>query len=580
MTFGVRAVVVVLAAVCGSAFSPPRLRKHKLCADVELCGWSIIARVVDGVRSVCIYVFVVLVRADRHIVVRKVAVCERNLGHANLDRHFKRVHNLLFGFHIAYVNGHRSFESCRETCKVTCRRCVFVSNVVDADVAVYKRELHRVGQFVCADVCKVIVVNVFFGHTGHFVVHDVDVSAVIRAVRLADERVGDGGILARIGIQIFEIGVAEQEFCVHNRTVKHRNRYVDALFCEHISLFVRKSEVRVGLLLVLDVVFDCDVSRVDLVVVGDIGKYVAAVCFLYADERSRHISRIALSALDEFVNVGPVEVRVEHVPARRRNTHLVGKMGSVFVTERIHHNRAILVVGHKHNASAHDVHFDFARFDVVVLSCVVLVRHSDFVLLAEVGSNVVVECLIVEVVFDRNVLRVVAAADFDFLQTARFKERADLCLCIRVEVVLLSLRKTRDTCAFDFYGDVHVTFEHDVVAVLGSYRESHIAVEATLCGVVVAPRKRDGDRLCADFDVCALWQTLIEVVFCNVDCKVACLVVAGDFRLESVQERVDREVVVDGHDVVAVNVLTLDVYAENTNLASETALFDFIRSRH
>ncbi len=402
VTFGVSAVVFVLACVDGPAFRPPRLREHKLCADIIRRGIAVIACVVDGAVSVCIHACVVFVRADRHIVVRKVAVCERNLRYADLDGHFKRVHNLelLVRFLVPYMDGHLSFEGCGETCNVACGGSVFVGDVVFADVAVCKREAHRVGQFVCADVCEVVVVDVLLGHTGRLVVDDVDISAV--AVSAADKSVGDCGILARVRIQIFEVGVVEHEFRVHNRAVKHRDGYVDALFCEHISLFVRESEVRIGLLLELDVILDCDVGLVDLIVVGDIRKDVAAVCFLDANERSRHIRRIALSVLDEFVNVGPVEVCVEHIAAHRGDAHLVGKIGSVFVDERIHNNRAILVVGHEHDASVDDIHFDFACFDIYVLAAVVLVRHRNFELLAEVGSDVVVERLIVEVVFDRN----------------------------------------------------------------------------------------------------------------------------------------------------------------------------------
>ncbi len=448
--------------------------------------------------------------------------------------------------------------------------------MVVANVAVCKRESHRVGQFVCADVCEVVVVDVLFGHTGRLVVDDVDVSAV--AVRLADKSVGDGGILARIGVQIFEVGVVKQEFRIRNRAVKHRDRYVDALFCEHISRFGRESEVRIGLLLVLDVILDCDVGRVFLIVVGDIRKDVAAVCFLHAHERSRHICRIALAALDEFVNVGPVEVCVEHVSAHRGDTHLVGKIGSVFVEERIHNNRAILVVGHKHDASVDDIHFDLARFDVVVLACVVLVRHRDFELLAEVGSDIVIELLIVEFVFDSDELRLVAAVDVDFLPSARFKERA--VFRIRVEVELLSCRKTGDACRRNLDSHVHSAFEHDFVAVFGSDCERHVAVEAALCRVVVAPRKRDGDDLLADFDGCNLGQSLIEVVLCKVDCEVAFLVAAGDCSIVSDEAAFKREVVFDRHDEISVDILAVNVSAEDVHLASETAVLDFICSRH
>ncbi len=144
----------------------------------------------------------------------------------------------------------------------------------------------------------------------------------------------------------------------------------------------------------------------------------------------------------------------------------------------------------------------------------------------------------------------------------------------------MSVAKTGDACGCDLYSHVHIAFKHDFVAVFGRDCERHIAVKAALCRVVVAPSERDGDSLCADLDVCALGQALIEVVLCNVDCKVACLEAAGEFRLVSVQERVDLEVVVDCHVVISVDILAVDVYAEDVHLASETALLDFVRSRH
>ncbi|CDD68409.1 unknown [Firmicutes bacterium CAG:475] len=294
-------VIVLICADCFLALVPPRICCYELCADVEGCRLVVVRRVVDGVFTVGVHVLVVLVRTDGHIVVSKVAVGERNLGYANLDRHLEGRHDfeVLF-FAVPHVDGHLSVERCAEVCKISCRGRVLVRNEVVALVAVCKRERHSGRESVCACVCKVVVIDVFFGHTGRLGVDDVDIPAVRHAAVHADERIRDGRILA-FRVQVFESRSVEHELCVNDRTIEHRDGYVDALFCEHISCFVRQLEVFVVSFHEVNVVLDGDVG-LDTAA-GDVSLDVTAVRSFDADDCRCHVCGVARAALDELVNV-------------------------------------------------------------------------------------------------------------------------------------------------------------------------------------------------------------------------------------------------------------------------------------
>ena len=310
VAFEIRARVVVSAAVGDFAFVPPCICADELCSDVVGCLLCIRIRVVDGVVAADVDVFVVLVSADGHFFIRKVAIGERNLGYADSDGHFKCVHNLaVFAFRIPDVNGHRSFERCAEVFEVACLGRVLVRDVIVADVTVCELERHRIGQSVCADVCEVVVIDVLLGHTRRLVVDDIDVSAV---ATLANERIRYRRILARIGVEILKTRVVEFEFSIDDGALKHGDGNVDALFCKHItSCAFRQLEVCIGLSLELEIIFERNI----LFTVADIRKNMRAVCMRDGYDCGCHICGVARAVLDEFVNVGPVEVCVEYVAA-------------------------------------------------------------------------------------------------------------------------------------------------------------------------------------------------------------------------------------------------------------------------
>ncbi|CDD68408.1 unknown [Firmicutes bacterium CAG:475] len=112
--------------------------------------------------------------------------------------------------------------------------------------------------------------------------------------------------------------------------------------------------------------------------------------------------------------------------------------------ERVNHDGAILVIGHVHDRSIDDVHFDFTGFGLLVSARVVSVSYGNFILLAEILGDICVELFVVEVVFHSDVLQNFAACDFDLLYAAVCKERA--CFRIRIESVRLTVCKSFDAC--------------------------------------------------------------------------------------------------------------------------------------